>query len=156
MPGDVDLRLAERLDDPEQRDQRRVLLQADEVVEKRRDHAPHGLREDDVPQRREPGEAERPRGGLLARVHRVDPGPVHLGDVRRVHEDQRHGAPEERRDGNARQLERGDAEAEDVDEQDRRDPAEEVRVDRREGAEREEHGPGQPAQQRDARARTRG
>ncbi len=33
----VDLRLPERLDDTDQRDERRVFLQADEVVEQRRD-----------------------------------------------------------------------------------------------------------------------
>ena len=47
----VDLRLPERLDDAERADERRVLLQPDEVVEERRDHAPHGLREDDEAQR---------------------------------------------------------------------------------------------------------
>ena len=34
----LDLRLAEGLDDPEEPDERRVLLQADEVVQERRDH----------------------------------------------------------------------------------------------------------------------
>ena len=44
---DVDLRLLERLDRPEDADERRVLLQPDEVVQERRDHAPHRLREHD-------------------------------------------------------------------------------------------------------------
>ena len=68
----VDLRLLERLDDAERADERRVLLQADEVVEERRDHAPHRLGEDDEAQRLAAREAERACGGLLARVHRVD------------------------------------------------------------------------------------
>ena len=50
-PGDVDLRLAERLDDAEQRDERRVLLEPDEVVQERRDDAAHGLRDDDEAER---------------------------------------------------------------------------------------------------------
>ena len=47
----VDLRLLERLDRAERADERRVLLQADEVVQERRDHAPHGLRQDHEAQR---------------------------------------------------------------------------------------------------------
>ena len=65
--------------------------QADEVVQERRDHAPDGLREDDVAERLAAGEPERARGRLLARMHGLDAGPVHLGDVRRVDEDERDG-----------------------------------------------------------------
>ncbi len=89
----VDLRLLERLDDAEHADERRVLLQPDEVVQQRRDHPPHGLGEDDEAQRLAVREPERARGGLLARVHRLDPRAVHLGDVRRVDEHERDDAP---------------------------------------------------------------
>ena len=95
--GLVDLRLLERLDDAERADERRVLLQPDEVVEERRDHAPHGLGEDDEAQRLAAREAERARGGLLARVHRLDPRAVDLGDVRGVDEHERDDGPEELR-----------------------------------------------------------
>ena len=78
---------------PSSADERRVLLQADEVVEERRDDAPDGLRDDDVPQRLRPAEAERARSRLLARVHGLDAGPVHLGDVRRVDEHERRRCP---------------------------------------------------------------
>ena len=47
----VDLRLAERLDDAEHADERRVLLQPDEVVQERRHHAAHRLRDDHVAER---------------------------------------------------------------------------------------------------------
>src|SRR6185436_13876040 len=43
----VDLRLAEGLDRPDERNERRVLLQADEVVQERRDDAPDRLGDDD-------------------------------------------------------------------------------------------------------------
>ena len=94
--GLVDLRLAERLDHAERTDERRVLLQADEVVEQRRDDPAHGLREDDRRERLPVREAERTGGRRLARVHRLDPGPVHLRDVRRVDEHERDDGPEER------------------------------------------------------------
>ncbi len=95
--GLVDLRLLERLDDAERADERRVLLQPDEVVQERRDHAPHGLREDDEAERLPAREPERAGRGLLARVHRLDPGAVDLGDVRRVDEHERDDGPEELR-----------------------------------------------------------
>ena len=107
----LDLRLAEDLDDADERHERRVLLEADEVVEQRRDDAPDRLREDDEAQRLEMAEAERPGGGILARVDRLDSCPVDLGDVGRVDEGQRDDAPEERVVGDARQAERRDPEA---------------------------------------------
>src|SRR5688500_2587252 len=82
-PGDLDLRLPERLDGAEERNERRVLLEPDEVVEERRDHAPDGLRNDDEPQRLRARETQRPRRRLLARVHRFDPSAVYLRHVRR-------------------------------------------------------------------------
>ena len=145
----VDLRLLERLDDAEGADERRVLLQADEVVEERRDHAAHGLREDDEAQRLAVREAERARGRLLARVHRVDARAVHLGDVGRVDEHERDDGPEELRRRQPREAERRHPEAEDRDHEDRRDAAEEIGVDDRERAEREEHRPGQRAEHGD-------
>ena len=50
----IDLRLPERFDDTDQRDERRVLLKADEVVQQRRDHAADRLREDHEPHRLPP------------------------------------------------------------------------------------------------------
>ena len=52
--GRLDLRRPEDLDHADVRHQHRVLLQADEVVEERRDHPPDGLRDDHVAQRLEP------------------------------------------------------------------------------------------------------
>ena len=51
------LGLAEDLDDADERDQRGVLLEADEVVEQRRDHPPDRLRQHHVAQ---PLERDRP------------------------------------------------------------------------------------------------
>ena len=147
--GDVDLRLAECLDHSQQGDERRVLLEPDEVVQERRDHATDRLREHDEAERLQAIEPERPRRCLLARVHRLDSGSVHLRDVRRVDEHERDRAPEELRDRDAGQLERGDAEAEDVDDEDRRDSAKEVGVDRGERPHGEEHGARKPAEDRD-------
>src|SRR5262245_56557216 len=93
--GGDDLRLAEGLRVSEHGDQRGVLLQADEVVQQRRDHAANRLRDHDEPKRLPPAEPERSRGGHLRGVHRLDPRPVDLGDVRRVHEDQRGDRPEQ-------------------------------------------------------------
>ena len=89
----LDLRLAERLDRPEERHQGRVLLKPDEVVQKRGHDAPHRLREDDEAQRLRARETERARGRLLARVHRVDAGAVDLRDVGRVDEHERRRCP---------------------------------------------------------------
>ena len=95
----ADLRIwacAEDLDDADDRHEHRVLLEADEVVEERRDHPPDGLRDDDVAQGLEPAEPERARRGLLARVDRLDARPVDLRHVGRVDEGQGDDAPEER------------------------------------------------------------
>ena len=82
--------------EPEHRHERRVLLQADEVVQERRDHPAHGLRDDHEAQRLAAREPERAGRRLLARVDRLDPGPVHLGDVRAVDEHERDHPPEHR------------------------------------------------------------
>ena len=73
VAGDLDLGLAERLDDAEKANEGRVLLQADEVVQQRWDDAAHGLREDDEAQGLPVREPERARGRRLARVHGLDP-----------------------------------------------------------------------------------
>ena len=104
--GLVDLRLPEGLDDAEHADERRVLLQADEVVQQRRDHAAHGLRDDHVTERLRVRQPERPRRRVLARVDGLDPCAVHLRHVRRVDEHERDGAPEELGGGNAGEAER--------------------------------------------------
>ena len=59
LGGAVDLRPRGRLYGTEDRDQRRVLLQPDEVVKQRRYHAPDGLRQDHEPQGLPAREAER-------------------------------------------------------------------------------------------------
>ena len=82
--ADEDLRLAEDLDDADERHQHGVLLEPDEVVQQRRDDPPDRLRDDDVAHRLELRQPERPRRGRLARVDRLDPRPVDLGHVRRV------------------------------------------------------------------------
>ena len=90
VAGLHDLGLAEDLDDADERDEGGVLLEADEVVEERRDDPAHGLREDDVAERLEPAEGRGtgpPRSWL--RMDRVDPGPVDLRDVGRIHQGQR-------------------------------------------------------------------
>ena len=83
-------------------------------------------------------EPERARRRLLARMHRLDPGAVDLGDVRRVDEDERDDPPEDRRGRDALDRERRRAEAEQRDHEDRRHAAEEVGVGDRERADREE------------------
>ncbi len=93
----VDLRLAKHLDDPEHADERGVLLEPDEVVEQRRDHPPDRLRDHDVAERLEVGQAERARGRVLARMHGLDARAIHLGHVRGVDEDERDDRPEDLR-----------------------------------------------------------
>ena len=82
--GALDLRLAQRLDDAEDRDEADVLEQRHEVVEQRRDHPPDALRQHHVAHGLRRGQAEGARRRPLARVHREDAGPDHLGDVRGV------------------------------------------------------------------------
>ena len=139
--------------EPRMPDERRVLLQPDEVVQQRRDHAPHGLREHDRGERLAAREAERARGGLLARVHGLDPGAVHLGDVRGVDEDERDDPPERRRRRDPLDRERRRAEAEQRDHEDRRHAAEEVGVGDRERPDREEDRAGEAAQDREGERR---
>ena len=106
----VDRRLLERLDRAERPDQRGVLLQADEVVEERRDDAAYRLREDHPPQGLTMREAERAGRRLLARVDRLDPGAVHLADVCAVDEDERDDPPEDHRRRDVAEPERRRAE----------------------------------------------
>ena len=111
----------EDLDDADERHERRVLLEADEVVQQRRDDAPDGLRQDDVAQRLEARQAERPRRRLLARVDRLDAGPVDLAT--RTPSTARTSATTAQKNGSLGtpgMPQRGDAEAEDVDDQDAR------------------------------------
>ena len=130
---------------PSDRDEGRVLLQADEVVQQRRDHATDGLRDDDEPHGLAAAQPERSGRGDLRGVDRLDAGPVDLGDVGRVHEDERHDRPEEVRVRHALDLQRRRPEPQQQDHQDRRDGAEQVRVDGREDAQRREHGAPQAA-----------
>src|SRR5207253_6369198 len=107
------------------------------------------LGEDHLPERLPPGEPERARGRLLARVHRVDPRPVDLGDVRAVHEHERDDPPERRRRRDARDLQRGRAEPEERNHEDRWHTAEEVGVHDRESPQREEDRPREAPQHRE-------
>ena len=132
--GLADLRLAEDLDDADERHEDRVLLEPDEVVEQRRDDPPDGLRQHDVAERLEPAESERPGGGVLARVDGLDAGPIDLGDVRRVDERQRDDGVEERIDRDPGQTEPRDPETEDEDDEDAGQGPEDVDVDRSPGS----------------------
>ena len=152
----VDLRLVERLDCADRRNERAVLLQPDEVVEERRDHAPHGLRQDHAARRLPARKPERSRRRLLARMHRLDPRAVDLADVRAVDEDERDDPPERRRGRHVLQPERRGAEAEHRDHEDRRKPAEDVRVDDRRARESERTPAPAGCAGRRARARRRG
>ena len=127
---DLDLRLPERLDEPEQRDERRVLLQPDEVVQERWDDAAHRLRERRRSVSAWPrGQAERARRRLLARDA---PTRSRLGRPRRRRPSRRARArrsPRRTRDvGTPASCEAGHAEAEQEDDEDRRHAAEEVGV----------------------------
>ena len=66
-----------------------VLLESDEVVEEGRDDPPDRLRDDHVAEGLDLAQPERPGGGRLARVDRLDPRPVDLRDVGGVEEDER-------------------------------------------------------------------
>ena len=129
--GDVDLRLAERLDRADQRDERRVLLQPDEVVQERRDHAADRLRDDHEAQRldraRARASARRPPGsGAPTRSRRGRPRPRTRSRRGRARRSPRRAA----RSGTPESCEGRRAEAEHVDHEDRRHAAEEVGVDR--------------------------
>ena len=133
-----DLRLPEGVDDAEDGDERRVLLQSDEVVEERRDHPTEGLWDHDVAECLHAREPEGARRALLRRVDRFDPGAIHLAHVRRI--DQREGdeRPEERILRHSRELQCRDPESQGVDHEDARHAAKEVDVRRRGEAERRE------------------
>ena len=94
-------------------------------------------------------EPERASGRGLARVHRLDSGPVHLGDVCGVDDDERDRSPEQGRDGHSLDLKSWDAETEDVDDENGRDTSEEIHVDHCERAQREEHRSREAPQNRD-------
>ena len=79
-------------------------------------------------------------------MHRVDPRAVDLRDVGRVDEHERDDGPEELRLRQPREPERRHPEAEDGDDEDRRDAAKEVGVRDRERPDREEHRPRQRAE----------
>src|SRR3954452_13504830 len=136
VAGD-DLRLVEGVDGADDVDQRRVLLQRDEVVEQRRDDAAARLRDDDVAQRLGEGEAQRAGGRGLAPVDAVDAGPVDLGHVGAVGQGQgQDGVPLGRELLDHRQAGERQAEADEVDADDRRQAAEDVGVDGGDGPDR--------------------
>ena len=89
---------AHHLGDGDDRDQRRVLVQRDQLRDRRRDHAPQALRQDHVAQRLAVGHAQ--RGGRLALAlrQREDAGAHDLGQHGAVVEDQ----PEQRAQHQAR------------------------------------------------------
>ena len=120
----------ERVEQADEADERGVLLQADEVVEQRRDDAAHRLRHDDEPHRLGVGETERAGARRLAPVDALDAGAVHLGDVRAVDERERdHAQPEHgTRSRTTGRSVRGSAEHDQVDDDDGGQGAEEVDV----------------------------
>ena len=91
-------------------------------------------------------EAERAGGGPLRRVHRLDAGPEDLGDVGRVGQHERGGAPERRAESagpaGAGRARRSRARKQ---HEQQRQPAEQVDVGRGEQPQREEHRPAQGA-----------
>jgi hypothetical protein len=111
---DVAPRLGE-LDQAEEGDQRRVLHERDVVVEQRRDHLAHRLRDDHVAHRLAVAHPEGSGGLHLAPGDGLDPGPVDLSHVRAIRERQRGDpVPERRRlpePGRADQLAREDLSA---------------------------------------------
>src|SRR5450759_743024 len=117
----------ERLLEPDERDQRRVLCEHDELVGQRWYHAAYRLRQHHVPHGLQVGHSQRTRGLHLPLVDGLDARAVYLGLVRRVADGQRHGAG-----GEAAQVEAqvGEPEVDDEDLQDQRQPAYHVDVDR--------------------------
>ena len=93
------------------------------------------------------GQAQRAGRVTLGGVHGVQARAQHLGDVRGVREDQRDRAQERGRDAR-RRVERGNAEADQVEDDQEGDTSENIRVRRRQEADREEHGTGQSARGR--------
>ena len=138
----VDLRLVERLDRAERADERRVLLQADEVVQERRDHAPHRLRQDHVaaaPASASARASARPPPATGAPTRSRRGRPRRRTPCRRARA--RRSPRTTSRSARPSSCERRRAEAEHRDHEDRRHAAEEVGVDDRERAQREEHRP---------------
>ena len=126
----LDLRGTDGVDGAEDRDEARVLGQRDQVVQERRDHVAHGLRQHHVPQRLPVRQAERPGRGHLGRVHGLDPGPEHLRHVRRVGEHEREPTQPHRRRRDALQAQTGQPEADEQHHEDQRQPTEDVDVRR--------------------------
>ncbi len=81
-------------------------------------------------------------------MDRLDPGPIYLGHVRRVHEHEGDGAPEEHVIGYPRDPQARDAEAEKIDDEDARYGPEQVDVDRRQQPNRKEDRSRQPTEDR--------
>ena len=133
-----DLGDPERLLGTEDRDQDDVLLQGEEVVEERRRDPAHRLRQDHVAQRLRLGQPDRQRRVALAAVDRADPGAVDLGDVGAVGEAEGDPAEDDGVGREAGQPQGRDPEPDQVDEQEGRDAAEEVDVDRRQQPDREQ------------------
>ena len=138
------LRRTDRVDRAQDGDEADVLLHGNEVVHQGGRDLADRLRHDDHAQRLPVGQTQRSGRVTLGRVHRVQARAQHLGHVRGVREDQRDRAQEGGRDAR-RRVERGDAEADQVEDHQEGDASENVRVRRREEADREEHGTGQRA-----------
>ena len=154
--GRVDLRLLERFDRAEEADERRVLLQSDEVVQERRNRRGArpgaGRRSERLPARSARASAQRPPGSdAPTRSRRDRPRtrtPCRRARARRFpRTSSRVGTP---------QLQRRRAEPEQRDHEDRRHAPEEVCVGDRQRAQREEHRPRAGCESRRARARRRG
>ena len=94
--GGVDrARMIEHLGDPEDRDQRRVLVQRDQLRDGRRDHPPQALRQDHEPHLLPVREPERRRGLALAAIKGEDAGAHDLAEDGRVVEHERQDRPED-------------------------------------------------------------
>jgi len=99
-----DLRLLEGFNDTENRDKRRILLEADEVIEEWWHYATERLRQHDVAQRLEACQAECTCRALLRRVNGFNAGAVDLAHVGAVDQHQCHERPEERLARHARET----------------------------------------------------
>src|SRR5918996_5569034 len=136
--GGVDVRGPRGLDRAQDRHERGVLLEADEVVEQRRDHPADGLGEHDETQGLPARETKRARRRDLALVDRIDAGAVDLRDVGRVHEHHRYDAVGDGGlVGEEPEFQRGEAEPDQVQHKDQRHTAEQIDVRDREGSKRE-------------------
>src|SRR4029079_5848641 len=126
-------------------DQGGVLLEADEVVQERRNNAADGLGQDYETKALEARKAEGPGRCFLRWVDGLDTCSIYLGDVGRPHDYEGDEAPHETVGCHARKSQSRNAKAQEVDNEDAWYGSEDVDVNDGPKSEREEHRPGQVA-----------